>query len=501
MMRRPAYPLLAALVLSLALLTGCALSPLTERGDEGHTLPPARQGPNAPVGDSRTAQEISAVLYLPDARTLKLRADVRQVVVEAGKTVQEACVAALLAAVADTDFYTSSQTLQLAVVSNPVETTGDLVTVNLSNSVRMLSGEAMFALRVAITNTLTELPGINYVNILVEGRDVGLDVAETLPTGVMIRYPGDDVSTYWGQIESERVSTELELSKMAALYFISADGGSLLGEARSVLFTERTPAVYARALIEELAKGATQVQGTWTLVPPSEYFDRDPIYSDSDRIIHVYFHPAIDDRLSMAGATRGMLMSSICYTLGSFIPSLNGVVFYVNDDPVTQLTLMDGTDWSSQNGVMTRRQLTQLAADTCTVYFPYEDGSGLCAVKRPITQRMRTQPRVLLRELMNPPGDAALGAALPEGTTEADILGLQLKGDMALVNLSAAFARACAEMTETRERDMVYAIVNTLTEIEGVMRVRFYVNGVQAPLAGHLYMNGEFMRNAGLIKQ
>ena len=47
---------------------------------------------------------------------------------------------------------------------------------------------------------------------------------------------------------------------------------------------------------------------------------------------------------------------------------------------------------------------------------------------------------------------------------------------------------------------MIYAIVNTLTELGGVARVRLYVDGVQSQLAGHLFIGGEFLRHTGLIR-
>ena len=121
------------------------------------------------------------------------------------------------------------------------------------------------------------------------------------------------------------------------------------------------------------------------------------------------------------------------------------------------------------------------------------------AEKRPIAQRYRTAPRQLLREMMRAPGNPALSAALPEGVTDADVIGVKIEGDTALINFTQNFASACAGMDATQERNMIYAIVNTLTELEGVSRVRMYVDGEQTQLAGHLFLPGEFLPNSGLI--
>ena len=65
-------------------------------------------------------------------------------------------VDALLAEINASDFR-PGQSVSLAPVSNAVEVTRDLVTVNLGTSARALGSEALFALRMAITNTLTHI--------------------------------------------------------------------------------------------------------------------------------------------------------------------------------------------------------------------------------------------------------------------------------------------------------------------------------------------------------
>ncbi|MCL1965166.1 MAG: GerMN domain-containing protein [Firmicutes bacterium] len=504
---------LVAIWLALCLLTGCMGNLAEEHQYTGQTLPPAQPVPSAPIGDSQSTRDAEVVLYMPDADAARLTTVVRTIQVQSGQTKQEACVAALLKEISESPFYTGAFPLQLELVSNPVETSGDLVTVNLGGAAGSLGRREMFALRVAITNTLTEMGGIRFVQVLVSGRDTGLNLMGTLPTGALARYPSGSISSYWGQIETEQVSMDLELQKFVPLYFVTQDGTAMLAEVRNVTFPEifsdggpdaypeRNAAEYARVLLEEMAKGALQLAGMRRLVPSDAYFDRYPVYKEGERVLQIYFHPTVDDHLTVLGATRGMLFSSICYTLAGFIAGLDGITIYVGDTLVTEMELMDGSQWAAQDGLMKRDQFTSLTADTCTVYYPLADGAGLSAVTRPIEQRFRTQPRVLLCELMKPPPSPQLTAALPEGITDADILGVQIKGDTALLNLSAAFASACADMTDTRERDMVYAIVNTLTEIEGVMRVLFYINGEQRQLAGHLYMTGSFMRHTGLIRQ
>ncbi len=493
--------ILAPLLCALLALTGCASGVPGQKPPTGETLPPVWPGPSAPVGDSQTTRESSAILYLPDALS-RLTTTVRTITATSSRTKQQACVEALLDAYNHSPERAGMSAIRLSPVSNPVETTRDLVTVNLDASARSMVPESFFPLRVAITNTLTELFGVKYVNILVDGQDVGLDLIGLLPTGVMARYPGVEISSYWRQILDQQASAgAVELQKAAALYFVSADGTSLLGEVRNIAIREWDLAAYANLLVEELSKGATQIQGALRVMPSSDYLQRNPVLLSEERIIELYFGEEIDSFLMLSGYTRGMLLSSLCYTLSSFIPRFGGLIAYVNGEKVTEVELMDGSRWQSASGLMTRESIAPLAADTCTVYFPLADGSGLRAAIRPIAQRHRTQPRALMRELMKEPNDPTLSRALPEGVSDADILGLQIVGDTALVDLSETFRAACQGMGQAEERNMVYAMVNTLTEMDGVTRVRFYVNGEPSPLAGWLFMEGEFLRHPGLIRE
>lgn len=489
---------LAALV---ALLGGCMASIPEEKASTGQTLPPVRSGPEVRVGDSQSARQFSATLYIPSPDASRLNTRVQRIEVVPGQTQHEALVTTLLRRIDESDFHAGTDQIRLASVSNAVETAGDLVTVNLYRSVRTITDlQKQYALRMAIVNTLTELPDVQYVNVLVDGRETGMDVAETIPSGLLTRLTGNDVALYWSQQEAARQEGG-EIRRPVALYFVSEDGQYLLGEARNMTFAGSGSGELAKALLGELAKGATRISGARTLVPGFDWFERDPVAVETEDglFVELYFLRQLNDFLTLKGSTQAMMLSSICYTLTSFIPRLSGIIAYVDGEMVTEMTLMNGEKWEMASGRITRDSVAALAADTCVVYYPLADGSRLYPLTRPIAQRLRTQPRALMRELMKAPTEPGLAPALPEGISDADILGLQIQDDTALLNVSSAFADACRDMTAQQERNMIYAIVNTLTEIEGVTRVRIFVQGTQARLAGHLFIGGEFMRHPGLI--
>ncbi|MCL1796605.1 MAG: GerMN domain-containing protein, partial [Clostridia bacterium] len=308
-MRKRLLPLLLGVSF---LLTACTTSIPVESDLTNVPDPGVRDAPPAPVGDSQSGREVSIELFVPDPNTLKLTVRVETAYIHSGQSKQEAVVEALLRAINESSFHNHlRQPLRLAQVSNAVETSGELVTVNLHTSARLLREEALFALRVALTNTLTALPDIHYVNVLIDGKDIGLDFEGTLPTGVLSSYPSGDVTTLWGQMNVQRdAGWNTELQKTATLYYVSEDGKSLISLVRNITFPERDMAEYAKCLLEEMTIVAS-MEGLRIVVPPSEYYERDPIYErpggSANGYIHIYLHSAIDDQLATRGSTRAML--------------------------------------------------------------------------------------------------------------------------------------------------------------------------------------------------
>ena len=142
-----------------------------------------------------------------------------------------------------------------------------------------------------------------------------------------------------------------------------------------------------------------------------------------------------------------------------------------------------------QNGVMRRSDFSHFLLSNCTLYF--SDGAGhLTAVQRPIPYYETRSARYLINCLMQGPQpcDNAPGiqTVLPDTLGDADVLGLGLSGTPLLLNLSQHAAADMAQVEPASERLMVYALVNTLTELRGVSGVCFFFAGAQPGRGGLL---------------
>ena len=113
--------------------------------------------------------------------------------------------------------------------------------------------------------------------------------------------------------------------------------------------------------------------------------------------------------------------------------------------------------------------------------------------------------RAIVGQLMQGPqpydSPSGLSAALPEGLRDADLLGVSYENGVVMLNFSSQLITKCQGFSPAQERQMVYSLVNTLTQLPGVRRVCFFILGDQPQsFAGALYLPGDFMPNLDLIE-
>ncbi len=84
-----------------------------------------------------------------------------------------------------------------------------------------------------------------------------------------------------------------------------------------------------------------------------------------------------------------------------------------------------------------------------------------------------------VKELLNDPGTEGLSTEIPK---DVKLIGVEVKGEMAYVNFSSQGLNG----SSLQEMMLINQIVNTLTHLEGINKVQFLVDGIQADtLMGH----------------
>lgn len=505
---------LAIVMTSLFFLTACVDSVLVERGKDAAT-PIVRQAPAAPQGDAQSTEIIEAVLYLPDQDHTRLITRTELVNARAGESSAYAVIEALLGSLTPLFSDLEGQQLKLSQADSAIEITGDIAVVNLGVSMRLLSAREQFEVRASIANTLCEAAGISYVNVLVNGREDGADIASTIPNGLFTVMPADELNARWRQTENQPVINQ-EVTKRAALYYPAAGCNLLLAEAREVTVASQDAtddfrtALISAVLGELAAPSETRPGLVRSAMPPldANFMVAPPkVYTPSgsaDRLIQLSFRSEIYDYITVNGVSREMFFASVAYTLIGFVPGIDGVVIHVGGLPVTDALDADGQAVSYENGRMSRADFPGFSAGLARLYLPSREGGGLVPVDHPVEQRFAGHPRTLLRLLIDGSAhesDAFESTIFPGvSLSDADIIGVEINGRTALVNVSQSFADACAALDTAQTKLMIYSIVNTLTRLRGVRSVRLYVQGEAHEFFGEPYSSlGEYFANPAVV--
>lgn len=492
--------LIALILLVTFALGGCASVSLTQVQQMGDVeLPvPEEDIPEAPSGDSSAATASRVPLYYISSDQQQLVALTRVVKPDADESLAEKAVKRLL------EYGAEPSVRSIAPEGtrlNWLERSGEIVTLDLSVDALLLEPQEMCWMNAAITNTLTSIEGIKYVNILIGGK---AENAIVLPSGTFSRtnltltalraqQEADDV-----RFDADPESAQIE--RDVTLYFGGWQDNRLLPEVRRVVIDTYE---IADVLIEALRQGPRN--GSARPVLPSGaqlVYDQDSemLEDDGRRILGLSFTGGLFEQLRRENLSAWQLFGSLTLTLCRSIPELDGLVISVGGQTVTEFTEGAAT-YSVPGGIMTPDMFDELIGRVAKLYFADADG-GLCVAERLLDRQGAVSPRVLLEQLILGPyvfdGNANAQPVIPEGVTGPDILGIRVEDNTALINLSSNFYRVCQGLSATEERNLVYAIVNTLCELENVERVRFYIAGeVVDTLGGTIHIAGALLPNPG----
>lgn len=139
---------------------------------------------------------------------------------------------------------------------------------------------------------------------------------------------------------------------------------------------------------------------------------------------------------------------------------------------------------------------------TLTLYFANTSGDGLIKVNR--TMRYNTNialEKLVVEQLVYGPVDKKgknnSTAILPTLNPETKIIGVSIKDGICYVNLDNSFLTLQNNVTADV---VIYSLVNSLSELPGVLKVQLAVNGNTEVSLGEKTLSGLFERNLDLIQ-
>lgn len=490
----------ALLALCMAMLSGCSAQ-LEERAMTDVSQIPIAAPVDAPVQDAYAPRRERVMLYFLSEDASRLIPVSREISVPGGVSVARAALEALLGGPLDEE-NGAWPDLGLPIVARSMEISGGVAIVDLPARVRTLSQETLYAMRMAITDTLTEFSDIQAVNVLIGGREEGFDLGATLPAGTLLRSGDLDVSAAYNRLDDLRQDGGA-FSQMTTLYLPTADGCFVLPQVRSVTYARMSPIEYLYTLLEELGLESAGGQGMASFPAPMDFINEMPeIVRTEDgayRAIEIQFEPALDEALAAAGLTRGVYLAMLTHTLMGAVPGVEGLQIHIGEEVVTELAAQQtpaGERIVFAQVLATRDDFLSMIGAPVTVYAIDEETNRLVAEQRVLAHGRSRNPRAQLELLLAMWSDREAMASLGG----EDILAVSVSGEDIAVNLSGAFADALCALGEDEAKAAVYSIVNTLTEQNRRGNVIFFFDGAQmeTPLGG-VEMRGSLARNPGMV--
>ena len=507
MMKR-AFCLLMAFCCAI-LLSGCSGNTVEENQTPVPTLAPAEARYTAPDGDGIIAKEKDFRIFLPDRDWQYLVSrDIRLEAANLNDTV-EMLVKALLEYEGDTETRKLGGNWKLGLYGDhPIEISGGVCTVNLTNTARNLDLKMYYKSCLALSETLCELKEINGVNVLVEDQSVAMDIDGYLPMGTLIARPEGNIQALWEQLEGKKTplggkQSKNPLNALTTLYYPLQDGRGVGCTIRTVSFEGQTPEQLTAGLIDavgmEAGKDFPDLKSLMLHEPVIT------VLENGRRILTLSLRDDTEDILKEAGRTdMACFVAAMTCTLTTFIPDIYQVRILIGDKPYTELKSTRFDKVTALGGLVKRSAVEQYLMSSVIVYFARN--GILCECEQPVSRRSVDSLRAQLCALMEGPDPAeqaeGISATLPDTVREDDILGVSAEGDTLLVNLSESFRAEIQAQGPEAEILICYSMVNTLCKNTGMNRVRFFFEGEQEEyVAGLIYWAGEFMYNIGLAEK
>lgn len=489
----------ALMLICLLSLSGCSGGAQVVSEEMERVLPDPPTIEDAQIlGDVRDPYTRDVTLYYAVENSLDLTGITRAIEVGQNETLIDRTLEELLRTLSSTG---ALRTVASSEQLIDLEYSCGVASVNLTlEAGARQSDQDGLLLCAAIADTLLGLEGVEAVNILAGGRS---EAVCALPLGA-IDTPSDNISALYAQLQSEesRFLTEqtASISRNVLLYFPSSDGSYLLPELRELTFDSND---YASVILDALKAGPMARDCCFSAMPGNQELLSDAprlwISDAGERVIDVYFSEMLPNYLAFAGVDAWQLYGSVALSLCTFLPELDAVRICVDGVPIETCALGE-SQLQFTDGLMRRSNFSARIGSSAMLYFADDDG-GLRRVERTMSRSAAISPRGVLAEMIltGDPGSGLTGV-FPEGVLPEDILGVEVGGSVAVVNLSGNFYSRCQLMDAPAERRLIYAMVNALTELVDVGAVRFIVEGRSIDtMVQSIYLRTPLLPDPGIV--
>lgn len=449
------------LALTLPLLCGCE-GMVSERPMEDLSGWTIETRADVPTQDAFAAETQMATLYLLSADGDRLVPVPAEVTMRDGESLAQAALMALLdgAKLGRTD---ATWPMNGEGKAPTLSISDGIATVNLPARYRALEPKTLFAVRQAVANTLGGLSGIAYVNVLIGGREEGLDLGATTPVGTLTRIDDLDVQGRYNRLDDQRLSGA-GYTRLTTLFFPSADGKMLLPVVRTLAYGAGAAAIDCLYTVLEALGSVSADELIEQHVPePMGYISEMPeivrMPETGEQAIEIRFSGELTQALEEQKLTLGVYLGMLTRTLMGVVPGVDGVHVLIDGAAVTALDAEktpDGEALAFKNELMQSDDFLSWIGAPVIVYDGAEQSGKLIRARCLMRESEQNQTRARLETLIARWNEDAVSAA--------DILAVSTEAKNVVVNLSGGFAAWLQTLDGDAAREKVYSMVNTMTQ-------------------------------------
>ena len=263
---------------------------------------------------------------------------------------------------------------------------------------------------------------------------------------------------------------------------------------RLVPYAYRPQATDPEELIAELMDQIRTVPADLDCQPP---LSERVVYQNcrwEDQVLYLYF----DANYTSMKADQEILCRA---ALTLMLTQVNGVEYiniYCGDQPLMDRNQNPVGMLAASDFIMGTSNVNSYEKVEMTLYFADESGSSLVPERREVIHDMNTSSmeQLIVEQLIAGPEQEGLRPVLPEGLK---VLNLSVNDSVCYINFDATFLEG---VTDVSEYLPIYAIVNSLTELTTVTRVRILVNGSQDVMFRDVVsLNTAFERNEQYMEE
>ena len=213
-----------------------------------------------------------------------------------------------------------------------------------------------------------------------------------------------------------------------------------------------------------------------------------------DQVLYLYF----DANYTTMKTDQEILCRAALTLMLTQVQGVEYINIYCGDQPLMDSSQNPVGMLAASDFIMGTSNVNSYEKEELTLYFADESGTLLVPERREVIHDINTSSmeQLIVEQLIEGPQGEGHLRVLPEGLK---VLNLTVNDSVCYINFDAAFLDGVADVSEYVP---IYAIVNSLTELTTVTRVRILVNGSQDVMFRDIVsLNTAFERNTEYMQE